>query len=105
MMRVEFSVRARQDLAEIADYIAETNPARAHSFVDELVAAGEARGSFPHSDRRRRDVPGNLFTFPYGRYLIVYRVEPEQVLIRRIIHGARDLARALRDEDDDGGGA
>lgn len=46
MTPVEFSVRARQDLAEIADYIAETNPTRAYSFVDELVAAGEARGAF-----------------------------------------------------------
>lgn len=98
MMRVEFSARVRQDLAEIADHIAETNPARAFSFVDELIAAGEARGRFPHSGRRRRDLPGDLFTFPYGRYLIVYSVEPERVLIRRIVHGARDPDRALRDE-------
>lgn len=51
------------------------------------------------SGRRRPDLGDDLFTFPYGRYLIVYSVEPERVLIRRILHGARDLDRALHDDD------
>lgn len=99
MKRVEFSHRAREDIAEISEYIAGSNPQRAFSFVDELLEAGEARGRFPMSGRRRPDLGDDLFTFPYGRYLIVYSVEPERVLIRRILHGARDLDRALRDDD------
>lgn len=98
MTRVDFTVAAEIDFAEIVAFIAARNPSRARSFADELQAACRGRSRFPHSGRRRRDLRDDLFTFPYGRYLIVYSVEPERVLIRRILHGARDLERALRDE-------
>lgn len=98
MKRVEFSLRAREDIAEISDHIAASNPARARSFVEELLAAGELRGQFPLSGRRRPDLGDHLFTFPYGRYLIVYSTEPDRVLIRRILHGSRNLDAVLRDE-------
>ena len=97
MTPVVFSRLAVDDLTEIAAYISERNPSRAHSFAEELVAACRDRGLFPDSGRRRRDVAENLYTFPYGRYLIIYSVEDERVLIRRVVHGARNLEAPLRD--------
>ena len=39
MKRVEFSRQAREDIAGIADHIAESKPERAFSFIKELLAA------------------------------------------------------------------
>jgi plasmid stabilization system protein ParE len=42
---VRFSVSAEADLVEIGLSVARDNPARAHSFVDELEAKYEALGA------------------------------------------------------------
>lgn len=98
MKRVILTVAAERDLVEIIDYIAERNPTRALSLAGELRAACLARAHFPYGGRRRRDISDDLLTFPYGRYLIVYSVEADHLLIRRILHGARDIDRLLRED-------
>jgi len=46
-MRVSFTRRARQDLAEIGDWIASDNPKAAARTVDRLIGAGEALANLP----------------------------------------------------------
>ena len=50
-MSVVFSPAARDDLVEIALFIAEDNPKRALSFVDELEDKGQVVGRSPTSAR------------------------------------------------------
>jgi plasmid stabilization system protein ParE len=95
-MRLVFSPIARQDLLEIGDYIAQDNPARALSFVDELEDS--CRGlletplrfplveEFAHLGYRRR---------VHARYIIIYAVEGDEIGIVRVISSAMDLAKAL----------
>jgi toxin ParE1/3/4 len=65
------------------------------SFVAELEAkaaqAAERPGSFPERD----DVAPGLRSIVHGRYLLLFREEVDEVRIVRVLHGARDLPRAL----------
>jgi plasmid stabilization system protein ParE len=95
-VKVVWTRAAQADLQEISDYIKVDNPARAVSFVNEIVDAGEAISDMPRAfplvprleeqGIRRRN---------FGRYLIFYRVEAGSVQILHVAHGARDYIRSL----------
>jgi len=95
-MKVVVSQAAEADLETIADWIAQDNPRRALSFVIELrdacMSLGHTPRAFPlvprheaHGIRRR----------VHGNYLIFYRIDPDQVTIIHILHGARDFEPLL----------
>jgi len=53
--------------------------------------------TYPHIGRRRdEDLRPGLRTFPVGEYVIIYRVEGEDVLILHVIRGSRDIEALLR---------
>lgn len=95
-MKVTFTRQARRDLAGIARYLAEHNPGRARSYVEELRTACLEIGEMPNgferlghaklSDIRRRT---------FAPYLIFYRIEEGEISLVRIIHGARNYPRIL----------
>ena len=93
-LRLAFTDKAEADLESLAAHIAESNPARAATFVDEPRSAcdGVARRplAFPLAPRlagtgARRRV--------FGNYLIFYRASAEVVLILRVLHVAVDHRR------------
>ena len=91
-MRVSFTRRARQDLAEIGDWIASDNPTAAARTVDRVIGAGEALANLPlrylriaHSNLRKRVV---------GDHILFYRVL-DQVEVVHILHSARDSLSLL----------
>lgn len=91
-MRVVFTAAASRDLLDIATFIAQDNPTRAFSFVDELEAACLSLAEHP---RRYPVVDTNLGDGfrrrPYGNYLILYHAAEVELIIGRIVHAATDL--------------
>ncbi|WP_136686205.1 type II toxin-antitoxin system RelE/ParE family toxin [Falsirhodobacter xinxiangensis] len=91
-MIVEFTSAAEADLDSIGAYIARDNPARALSFVRELIQSclelsnlPEAWPVVPRYQRlgiRRR---------VHGRYLIFYRIMQERIVIVHVLNGAIDV--------------
>ena len=90
-MKLDFSPAAREDLIDIAAYIAQDNPARASSFVDELEDRCAALADAPGIGTARPELGEGLRVLPHGRYLIFYRQSPQRLRIERILHGARDI--------------
>lgn len=90
-MNVTFSALARDDLLDIAEYIAQDNPARALSFVDELEATCEKLGRTPGIGTARPELGQGLRVLPHGHYLIFYREHRQAVRIERLMHDARDI--------------
>lgn len=90
-MKVTFSPAARDDLLEIALYIAEDNPNRALSFVGELEDKCAVLGNAPGIGTARPDLGEGIRMLPHGRYLIFYRQAQRTVRIERVMHGARDI--------------
>lgn len=93
-MKVSFAPAAQSDLIDIAVYIAEDNPDRALSFVDELEARCFKLGQQQGLGTHRADLIDGLRMLPYGRYLIFYREQASALRIERIMHSARDIGRA-----------
>jgi plasmid stabilization system protein ParE len=99
-MRVIFTAAAEIDLETIGDYIAQSNPSCAVSFVREMrekcLGLREMPQAFPlvddnlHAGIRRR---------VHGNYLIFYRIGGEAVEILRVLHGAMEYERMLFPED------
>ena len=77
-------------MIEIADFIAQSNPARAVSYSDELelhcLRMPENPLSFPEF-RKGSGVRRMVF----GRYLVLDRVLPDRVLLLRVIAGERNI--------------
>lgn len=95
-MRVALSSHAVADLRRIGEFIAQDNPSRAISFVEELRDAARRLAELPHGfplvpryERhgiRRRSWKG------YG---ILYSVLPDRIFVHRILGPGQDHDRAL----------
>lgn len=90
-MKVVFSPAAKDDLMEIAIYIAQDNPVRALSFVDELEATCLGLGQAADIGTARPELGEGIRLLPHGRYLIFYRKHKSMIRVERIMHGARDI--------------
>lgn len=90
-MKVSFSPAAQDDLLEIALYIAQDNPARAATFVEELEGKCMLLGTASGIGTARPELGQGVRMLPHGRYLIFYREQESQLRIERILHGARDI--------------
>jgi toxin ParE1/3/4 len=77
---------------DIAIFIAEDNPARALTFVDELEDKCDLLGASPGIGTSRPELGEGISTLPHGRYLIFYREVNKGVRIERIMHSARDIS-------------
>ena len=95
-MIVTIAAEAEADLEQIADHIAQDNPARALSVLKELRDRCERLADLPmgfplvpryeHLGIRRR---------VYGSYLIFYRVRAAEIEVLHILHGAMNYEPLL----------
>src|SRR5262245_61887509 len=90
-MKLRFTPRATRDLAEIADYIRECNPAAALKVRSAILKTLQDVAAFPHMGRRQT-VEGvrKIVTHRY-RYLVYYTVDAvaNEVIVISIRHPAR----------------
>ena len=99
-LHVFFTALAEEDLDQIEDYISAYDPAAAArvraAIVQQSVQLGTAPEQGmplrePHSDE---EIGVRLWPVKrYRNYLILYRVETEQLRVLRILHAARDWTR------------
>lgn len=93
--RLRFTRKAETDLEGIGDYLADHNPELALRFVAQLRQRCTEIADFPESARLRPDIAFDVRVAVHARYLILYAVRDDSVVVERIIHGARDIADAL----------
>jgi toxin ParE1/3/4 len=98
-MRLFITAAARADLTEIGDFIQHDNPARAASFVHELVDRCEELADAPHRHPPMPRRPG-IRRRAYRGYIIIYRVCADTIEVLHVFHGARDYERLLGRDDD-----
>jgi toxin ParE1/3/4 len=83
--------RARADLVEIWDYIADDSETQADAFIDNIDRRLRLLAEKPNLGRVRDELAENMRSFLVGRYVIFYIVIQNGIQIVRILHGARDL--------------
>ena len=90
---------AETELDDIWYYIAKESRSieTADRVVDSITDGFFLLSVYPHLGRRRdQDLRPGLRSFPVGEYVIIYRVEAEDVLILHIIRGSRDIETLFR---------
>jgi toxin ParE1/3/4 len=97
-MKLRLTPEAKADLEGIGDRIAERNPMRAVTYVQELRERASRIGEFPHAGPPRPQWGEGIRITVHGKYLIVYRVRDETVQVLRVVHGARDLDTLFEEE-------
>ena len=87
------------DLQDIVRLIRKRNPERAVKFWIAAYATFDFIGDNPEIGRRRFDLQRpDLRSWQvrgFTRYLILYRVDPDRVMIYRVLDGTRNMAGEL----------
>lgn len=88
---VAFSPRARQDLIEIGDHMAQDSLVNARRFVNKLREQCLRIGRAPLGYAGREDLAPALRMAPVDNYVVFFRVLDDAVRIERVLHGSRNL--------------
>jgi toxin ParE1/3/4 len=94
-LEVKWSPEAIEDLESIAEFIARDSEYYARAVVTEILSVSRNVREFPLIGRVVPEIGEEDIRerFIYS-YRLVYRVEPEQILIVAVIHGKRLLENA-----------
>ncbi|HEV3317804.1 MAG TPA: type II toxin-antitoxin system RelE/ParE family toxin [Candidatus Angelobacter sp.] len=90
---------AETDLDDIWYYIAkESNSIQiADRFSESIANRFFLLATNPHIGRSRdEDLRPGLRSFPVGQYVIIYRIEDNNVLVLRVIRGSRNIEALFR---------
>ena len=91
MTKPIITAEAEEDIDEILGYISLDNFDASVAFYDRLMERFQILAANPKAGRERLDVSEGLRSFPFGSYLIFYRIWAGTVAITRVLHSARDL--------------
>lgn len=95
-MKLVLTKEAEAGLLFIGEYIAQDNPSRAFTFVEELerrcLALLDQPRAYPLLPRHEAS---GIRRAVHGRYLIFYRADPDAVVILHILASAMDYERLL----------
>lgn len=91
MARLEFSASAREDLLAIEAYLAERNQDTADRFIDDVVARCDRLVQHPWLGRSRSELGEGIRSLVFERWILFYRLDPDLILVLRVVDGARDL--------------
>ncbi|MCG3181372.1 MAG: hypothetical protein BIFFINMI_03759 [Phycisphaerae bacterium] len=98
-MKIHWTQTAQAHLAAIHQYIAQDSPHYAGQMVDRLTRRSQQIGAFPQSGRKVPEYESDeLREVVEGPYRIIYRITPGQLDVIAVIHGARDLPAAARED-------
>jgi toxin ParE1/3/4 len=94
-MNYVIAAEAERDLQRIGRYIAQDNPTRAVTFVDELTAQFRVIAERPLTFPARDELRAGLRSALHRPYVILFTIENDLVKIARVFHGARDIPQLI----------
>jgi len=102
MPRLRYSADANEDLASIAEYIADRSGNRsiAERFTDEFRhRCGDIAAASIRVGRPRPELRNDLRSITHKNYLILFRYVEDIVEIVNVIEGHRDIPAIFRDNE------
>ena len=87
-MKITWSPEARRQIHELWHYIALDDPQAAERMLVRLIKAVEKLSHFPHLGRPGREGSREIVVAGTN-FIVVYRVENEEVKISTVVHGAQ----------------
>ncbi|MBW1982784.1 MAG: type II toxin-antitoxin system RelE/ParE family toxin [Deltaproteobacteria bacterium] len=101
MGQIKWTERASSNLQAIFEYISKDSKIYAARFVKALIAATRKLERMPRCGREVPELENpELREVIYGNYRIIYRIagSEDNIEILAVIHGARDIRAAIREE-------
>jgi len=95
-MKIVVTNTARQDLFRIYSYIEERSPAAAETIVARIDRKLDQLARFPFIGRERSSLAPGLRSVLVGSYLVFYTVEPNNIVVVRVIDGRMDIDEEFR---------
>jgi toxin ParE1/3/4 len=93
-MTYRISVRANADIEGSCDFVAKDNPSAASKLDQQIHDAIHLLAQFPGMGHGRTDVTDKRYLFwTVSSYVIAYRMEGKQLIVVRVLHGARDFRK------------
>lgn len=96
MTKLELSRFIEGDLDDIADYIAEDNPSRAVTFIQDIRTKFYDIQRTPLIYQLRSDIGEGARMAIVGNYAILFRLMGEVVRIERVTYCGRDLPSVFK---------
>ena len=94
--KIIWSPEAVADLTEIRDYVARDSDTYAAALVERILSSIDRLSDFPNLGQRVPELDDDFIRqLIVDRYRVIYRVRAQAVDLAAIVHGARDLPRAL----------
>jgi toxin ParE1/3/4 len=90
-MTLLLSFRAKEDLFEIWEFIADHDEVAADRYIDHLRDRASELLHFPELGRARDEIHPGLRSLLARNHLLFYRIEDQEVQVLRILHGSMDL--------------
>jgi toxin ParE1/3/4 len=90
-MKIQISQPAKDDLADIWEFIAEHDELAADRYIDHLRLRARELVRYPHLGRIRREIHPGIRSLLSRNHLIFYRVKKTSIQVLRILHGSLDL--------------
>ncbi|MDZ4165501.1 MAG: type II toxin-antitoxin system RelE/ParE family toxin [Smithellaceae bacterium] len=93
-MKIEWTEPALLDLESIRDYIRKDSEYYASHFIGRIIESVERLEYFPEMGRKVPEAGEDegVRELLFQNYRIMYRSEPQRILILTIIHAARDIS-------------
>ncbi|PVM89150.1 type II toxin-antitoxin system RelE/ParE family toxin [Caulobacter endophyticus] len=91
--------QARRELLAASTWISGDSPRAALRLMETFLAAADALGRNPHLGQEQPDIvrpPYRLLRLRGFPYVLAYDPSRNPPVIARVLHGARDLAEALK---------
>ena len=82
------------DLADIWSYVADDSEQQADLFLDLIEGKLALLATQPEMGRDQPELAPKLRAFPVKRYVVFYRPLRDGIEVLRVLHSARDVARA-----------
>jgi len=90
-MKIVISDKARDDLRRIYGYLAIRIPQAADLLMREIDDRFKNLSRFPFIGRERSSLAPGLRSVLVGTHLIFYLVEPDRIVVVRVIDGRMDI--------------
>lgn len=91
MKKLVISDEAAHDIEEIYEFLYLRNARVAAELTAELIRIFQLLTEQPLMGKNRDELHPGLRSFPVGKHIIFYLINPGKIVIARVLHGARDL--------------
>ncbi len=87
---IQWSPLARRRLQDIHEYISQDRPRAAELLAMRILAAVDTLRNYPHLGRKGSNPGTRELVIGTTPYIVIYRVDPQQIRILTIWHGAQN---------------